>query len=79
MGKTKHPLLGHSILAKKDTWLIRFPADPEYLEAEEKLFVPKGSAWEWLKIVVTAGDLYKEVRLKSTQMPRGISTILIGK
>ena len=39
MGKTKHPLLGHSILAKKDTWLIRFPADPECLEAEEKLFV----------------------------------------
>ena len=65
MGKTKHPLLGHSILAKADTWLTRFPADPEYLQAEEKLFVPKGSAWEWLKIVVTAGALFKEVVLKS--------------
>ena len=59
MGKTKHPLLGHSILAKADTWLTRFPADPEYLQAEEKLFVPKGSAWEWLKIVVTAGALFQ--------------------
>ena len=61
MRKTKHPLLGHSILAKTDTWLTRFPADPEYLQAEEKLFVPKGSAWEWSKIVVTAGALFKEV------------------
>ena len=51
-GKDYHPL-GHSILAKTDTWLTRFPAD-QYLQAEEKLFVPKGSAWEWSKIVVTA-------------------------
>ncbi len=65
MGKTKHPRLGHSILAKKDTWLTKLPADSDYLEPEEKLFVPKGSAWEWLKIIVTAGALYKEVVLKA--------------
>ena len=65
MGKTKHPLLGHSILAKKDTWLTRYPVDSVSLESDEKLFVPKGSAWEWLKIIVTAGDLYREVRLKA--------------
>ena len=65
MGKTKHPLLGHSILAKKDTWLTRHPVDSVSLQSDEKLFVPKGSAWEWLKIIVTAGDLYREVRLKA--------------
>ena len=65
MGKTKHPLLGHSILAKKDTWLTRYPVDSVSLQSDEKLFVPKGSAWEWVKIIVTAGDLYREVRLKA--------------
>jgi lysozyme len=42
--KTRHPLLAHSILANRDTWLKRRPVQSSELAAEEKLFVPKGSS-----------------------------------
>ncbi len=59
----KHPLLGQSILCKHDTWLKKRPVDSSLLKPEEKLFVQKGSAWEWTSITMTAGEKHKEVRL----------------
>lgn len=59
----KHPLLGHSIYAKHDTWLKRKPVDSSLLLAEEKLFVPKGSAWEWNEITMYPGEVHKKVFL----------------
>ena len=59
----KHPLLGQSILAKQDTWLKTRAADSTYLLPEEKLFVPKGAAWEWNTIKMTAGNSHYEVAL----------------
>jgi len=59
----KHPLLGHSILSKHDTWLKRKPIDSSLLTAEEKLFIPKNSAWEWDKISMYPGQVHKEVIL----------------
>jgi len=64
IGADKHPLLGQSLLAKKDTWLTRLPADHRSIEPEEKLFVPKNAAWEWEQITTTARSLYREVVLK---------------
>ena len=61
--KIKHPLLGQSILAKRDTWLKRRAADSSLLKPEEKVFVPKGSAWEWSSITMFAGSKHQEVRL----------------
>lgn len=62
--KSKHPLLSKSILAKKDTWLKRRPADSGSLAAEEKLFVPKGSAWQWLELRMYAGEVHQRVFLE---------------
>lgn len=59
----KHPLLSQSILAKKDTWLKTRAADSSLLKPEEKLFVPKGSAWEWEKITMFAGSTHRQVKL----------------
>lgn len=59
----KHPLLGQSILAKQDTWLKIKPVDSSTLAPEEKLFVPKGSAWEWSSITQDAGQLHRKVVL----------------
>lgn len=62
--KGKHPLLSKSILAKKDTWLKRRPADSGTLAAEDKLFVPKGSAWQWLELRMYAGEVHQRVFLE---------------
>ena len=62
--KIKHPLLGKSILAKRDTWLKRKPVDSSKLEAEEKLFVPKGAAWQWTEIRMYAGKSHQRVFLE---------------
>ena len=61
----KHPKLGMSILAKKDTWLKKRMADSTSLKPEEKLFVPKGSAWEWSEITMFAGCKHKQVILQA--------------
>ena len=61
----KHPLLGQSILAKQDTWLKTRPAQSSQLLAEEKLFVPKGGAWEWDQITMTANQIHYEVKLSA--------------
>ena len=63
LAKVKHPLLGQSILAKQDTWLKKRMADSSLLLPEEKLFVPKGSAWEWSEIKMFAGIQHREVKL----------------
>jgi GH24 family phage-related lysozyme (muramidase) len=61
--KVKHPQLTHSLLAKRDTWLKRKPLDSAQLSAEEKLFVPKGSAWEWTEIRMYPGEAHQRVFL----------------
>lgn len=63
--KSKHPLLGKSILAKRDTWLKRRPVDSSTLSAEEKLFVPKGGAWQWSEIRMFSGETHQRVFLEN--------------
>lgn len=63
--KIKHPLLGKSILAKRDTWLKRRPVDSAVLSAEEKLFVPKNSAWQWYEIRMFSGETHQRVFLEA--------------
>lgn len=63
--KIKHPLLSKSILAKQDTWLKKKPIDSAALQAEEKLFVPKGSAWQWAEIHMYAGEVHQRVYLEA--------------
>lgn len=62
--KSKHPLLSKSILAQRDTWLKRRPVDSGTLAAEDKLFVPKGSAWQWLELRMYAGESHQRVFLE---------------
>jgi GH24 family phage-related lysozyme (muramidase) len=62
--ESKHPLLSKSILAKKDTWLKRRPVDSASLVAEDKLFVPKGSAWQWIELRTYAGEEHQRVFLE---------------
>jgi GH24 family phage-related lysozyme (muramidase) len=63
--KTRHPLLAHSILANRDTWLKRRPVQSSKLAAEEKLFVPKGSAHEWDEISMFPGETHYKVSLSA--------------
>lgn len=63
--KIRHPLLGKSILAKRDTWLKRRPVDSATLPAEDKLFVPKGSAWQWYEIRMFSGETHQRVFLEA--------------
>lgn len=63
--KTRHPLLAHSILANRDTWLKRRPVQSSELAAEEKLFVPKGSAHEWAEISMFPGETHYKVSLSA--------------
>jgi hypothetical protein len=51
-------------LAKKDTWLKRRPVDSDALAAEDKLFVPKGSAWQWIELRTYAGEAHQRVFLE---------------
>ena len=62
--KVKHPLLAKSILAERDTWLKRRPVDSSSLAAEDKLFVPKGSAWQWNEIRMYSGETHQRVILE---------------
>lgn len=62
--KIKHPLLAQSILAKQDTWLKQRPIDSSSLAAEQKLFVPKGSAWRWSEIRMYSGETHQRVFLE---------------
>lgn len=62
--KSKHPLLSRSILAKRDTWLKRHPFDSNTLAPEDKLFVPKGSAWQWVELRTYAGEAHQRVFLE---------------
>jgi GH24 family phage-related lysozyme (muramidase) len=62
--KSKHPLLSKSILAKRDTWLKRRPVDSGSLAPEDKLYVPKNSAWQWTEIRMYAGETHQRVILE---------------
>lgn len=61
----KHPLLAKSILAKRDTWLKRHPVSSENLSPEDKVFVPKGSAWQWSEIRMYSGESHQRVFLEA--------------
>jgi len=63
--KVKHPQLATSILAEQDTWLKRRPVQSSELAAEEKLFIPKGSAWAWTEIRIHAGEKHQQVTLEA--------------
>jgi lysozyme len=63
--KPKHPQLAASIYAKQDTWLKRRPVQSSELAAEEKLYVPKGSAWEWTEICQYPGERHQRVVLQA--------------
>lgn len=63
--KVKHPQLSSSILAEHDTWLKRRPVQSSELTAEEKLFVPKGSAWAWTEIRIHSGERHQQVILEA--------------
>ena len=65
--KIKHPKLGQSIYAKQDTYLKKRMADSSSLLPEEKVFVPKGSAWEWNELTMFAGKTHQRVRLTADQ------------
>jgi GH24 family phage-related lysozyme (muramidase) len=65
LSKAPHPLLGHSIFAKQDTWLKRRPLQSVDLAAEEKLFVPEGSAHEWVEISMFPGEIHYKVKLSA--------------
>lgn len=63
--KPKHPQLAASIYAKQDTWLKRRPLQSSELAPEEKLFVPKGSAWVWTELRRYAGEQHQRVVLEA--------------
>ena len=63
----KHPKLGQSIYAKQDTWLKKRMADSSTLLPEEKVFVPKSSAWEWNELTMFAGSFHQRVLLAADQ------------
>ena len=67
--KIKNPKLAASLLAKQDTWLKRKPIQSSELAAEEKLFVPKGAAHEWISITEYPGENHKEVKLAAKPDP----------
>lgn len=63
--KPLHPLLGSSIVAKRDTWLKREPVQAADLPADRKLFVPKGSAHTWDLITMVPGKSDYKVKLSA--------------
>lgn len=65
LSKPLHPLLSSSILAEQDTWLKREPVQSSSLAAEQKLFVPKGSAHKWDSITMVPGETDYKVRLSA--------------
>lgn len=63
--KDRHPLLASSIVAQRDTWLKREPKQASELEAERKLFVPKGSAHRWQAITMVPGESHYRLTLEA--------------
>ena len=61
--KIPNSALASSIIAQQDTWLKRKPVQSGELAAEEKLFVPKGSAHIWTKISMLPGESDYQVQL----------------
>lgn len=65
LSKPINAALAHSILAQRDTWLKRKPLPSTSLAAEEKLFVPKGSAHIWDSISIVPGETHYKVTLEA--------------
>jgi GH24 family phage-related lysozyme (muramidase) len=65
LSKPLNAALSHSILAQQDTWLKRKPLQSSELPAEEKLFVPKGSAHVWQTITMIPGEDHYRVQLEA--------------
>lgn len=63
--KVLHPLLSASIVAQRDTWLKREPKQAVDLAAEQKLFVPKGSAHRWQAITMVPGEKHYKLSLEA--------------
>ena len=51
------------IVAKQDTYLKTSPKQSSSLDAEEKVFVTKGSTWGWEQIVMIRGESHSKVEL----------------
>ena len=65
LSKPINAALAHSILAQRDTWLKRKPLAANALAAEEKLFVPKGSAHVWDTNTLVPGETHYKVHLEA--------------
>jgi GH24 family phage-related lysozyme (muramidase) len=65
LSKDRHPLLASSIVAQRDTWLKHEPKQASELEAERKLFVPKGSAHRWQAITMVPGEGHYKLTLEA--------------
>lgn len=65
LSKPINVALAHSILAQRDTWLKRKPLPSASLSAEQKLFVPKGSAHIWNTITMVPGETHYKVSLEA--------------
>jgi GH24 family phage-related lysozyme (muramidase) len=63
--KPLHPLLSTSIVAQRDSWLKREPKQSSELAAEQKLFVPKGSAHSWDSITMVPGERNYKIQLSA--------------
>ena len=63
--KTLNTALAHSIVAQRDTWLKREPKQATALAAEQKLFVPKGSAHIWDTITMVPGETHYKTELEA--------------
>jgi GH24 family phage-related lysozyme (muramidase) len=63
--KDRHPLMASSIVAQRDTWLKHEPKQASELEAERKLFVPKGSAHRWRAITMVPGEAHYKLTLEA--------------
>lgn len=63
--KVLNPMISASIVAQQDTWLKREPLDSTALKAEQKVFVPKGSAHLWTRIELIPGEVHYKVFLQA--------------
>lgn len=59
----KNDFLSYTIIAQRDTWLKKKPEQASKLQAEDKLFVPKGSAHGWDLITIVPGKTDYKVSL----------------
>ena len=51
------------IVAKQDTYFKKKPVQSSELDADQKLFVSKGSTWQWDDILMTKGSQHCKVGL----------------